>query len=168
MKNIFIFDVEATDLYGVGFCVAAIVATQKGEIIDQFCLMSIESISECCDFVKTKVYPALKDIPCCDTNKELREKFFNFYMKYKECQIWSDVNFPVETKFLHDVVLDDTENRMWNMPYPLLDMSTIVNVNIDRHNEYKRDNPDKKLMMHNPLDDCKASLHCLLKFFGTL
>ena len=162
-KNILIFDVESTSLYGTGFAVGAVVTNKSGIEIDKFELLSKEGAEKANDWVKENVIPNLSDMPTCETDKELRDAFFNFYMKYKETsEIWSDVNFPVETNFLSSVVADDIEGRQWNMPYPLKDISTLVDVNIDRCAECGIDG----LRKHNPLDDSIASAKMLIKAIG--
>ena len=162
MKNIFIFDVESTSLHGTGFAVGAIVSTPNGDVIDQFELLSLEGAQKASTWVKENVLPALSEIENCTTDLQLRNRFFNFYMKYKEtCEIWGDCIFPVETNFLAAVVADSSETREWSMPYPLKDISTLVDINIDRTAKYETET-GRKLKKHNPTDDCVASLYCLL------
>lgn len=158
MKNIFVFDVESTSLYGSGFAVGAIVADQSGTILEKFEMLSLEGKDKAGDWVKGNVIPSLGDMPTCETDLELRSAFYGFYMKHKETsEVWSDCNFPVETNFLTAVVNDDIQTRQWNMPYPLKDISTLVDINIDRTGTYPGE-----LRKHNPTDDSIASLHHLL------
>lgn len=195
MKNLFVFDVEATSLYGVAFAFGAVVyelietrisnaprgikpnerycnatgrdlypSTIKKEWvqIDSIELLSKESLVDCVDWVKENVLPSLREMPTCETNVELRTKFYEFYMKHKDsCDIYSDVNFPVETNFLSVVVKDDLDNSQWNMPYPLLDVSNFVDVSIDRVEKYQKET-GISLRKHNPLDDSIASAYCFL------
>lgn len=161
MKKYFVFDVESIDLHGEGFAVSAIVTDNKGNIEDKFELLSTEGSEKVSIWVKDNVLPHLTEMPKCETLKELRTNFYNFYLKYKDsCDIWSDCNFPVETNFLSAVVRDDIESRQWNMPYPLKDISTIVDINIDRSINCDIEN----LRKHHPTDDCIASLTLLLKY----
>lgn len=159
-QNILVFDVESTNLHGSGFAVGAIVVNRGGTEVDRFELLSIEGATKANDWVKENVIPHLKDMPTCAYDFTLREKFYEFYMKHKEtAEIWSDCNFPVETNFLSDIVKDDFEARQWNMPYPLKDISTIVDIDLDRIKECGI----KDLRKHNPLDDARASVYFLLK-----
>jgi len=160
MDNILLFDVESTSLHGTGFAVGAIVVNKAGSEIDRFELLSKEGASKVGDWVKENVLPNLSDMPNCETDVELRDAFFNFYLKHKEtAEIWSDVNFPVETNFLHAIVSDAPSEREWSMPYPLKDASTLVDVSIDRCSECGI----ADLRKHNPLDDSRASVYFLLK-----
>ena len=160
MDNILLFDVESTSLHGTGFAVGAIVVNKDGSEIDRFELLSKESAGKARDWVKDNVLPNLSDMPTCETDKDLRTAFFDFYTKHKAtAEIWSDVNFPVETNFLSAIVNDNLAEREWSMPYPLKDASTIVDVSIDRCAECGIDG----LRKHNPLDDSRASVYFLLK-----
>lgn len=155
------FDVESTELHGEGFAVGGVVAHKGTQIvIDNFQLLSTEGEAKACDWVKENVIPFLADMPVCDTQKELRDAFYSFYMKHKDkADVWSDVNFPVETNFLSAIVADDPETRKWDMPYPLYDLATILDVNVDRLDE----SGQQGLRKHNPYHDALASLFCLFK-----
>lgn len=160
-KNHLIFDVESTSLHGTGFAVGAVVIDGSGNVLDQFSLKSVESEKNADPWVQENVIPHLKNMLTVETTKELRTKFYEFYMKHKEtCEVWSDVNFPVETNFLSDIVNDEPHERKWNMPYPLKDISVLIDVNIDRA-EYSE---IKGLRKHHPLDDAMASAMSLVKF----
>ncbi len=161
-KNIFVFDVESTDLHGTGFAVGAIVINIiNGTEIDRFELLSKEGSGKASDWVKGNVIPHLKDMPTCETNWMLREMFYDFYIKHKnDSEIWSDCNFPVETNFLTAILNDDQEGREWKMPYPLKDISTIVDIDIDRSVECGISG----LRKHHPFDDAIASAYLLLKY----
>ena len=158
--NILVFDVESTNLHGSGFAVGAIVVNRVGTEVDRFELLSKEGKALANDWVKSNVIPHLQDMAWCNTDRELRDAFYEFYMKHKDnAEIWSDCNFPVETNFLSEIVKDDFESRQWNMPYPLKDISTIVDIDLDRVKECGI----KDLRKHNPLDDARASVYFLLK-----
>lgn len=161
MRDIFMFDVESTSLFGAGFAVGVIVIDANGKELDKFELKSKEGESKSGSWVSEYVLPNLVDMPSCETDKELREEFYKFYKKHADhCDVWSDCNFPVETNFLYHVVNDDISEREFSMPYPLKDLSTILPVDIDR-NQYC----DLKYFFrkHNPYDDALASAFCLLK-----
>jgi len=158
MKNIFIFDVESVSLHGVGFAVGALVLDKDGNELDRFELLSTEGIELANDWVKQNVIPKLFDMPKCDTLLELRNKFYEFYIKHKDTSgIWADVAYPVETNFLNQIVQDNLKEREWMMPYPLNDISTIIDVSINRAETCGIEN----LRIHHPLDDCRASVKFL-------
>lgn len=158
-KNMLVFDVESTSLMGSGFAFGAIVISPEGEIVDEIELLSEEGKAKADEWVKTNVIPSLDGMTTVETDKELREKFWEFYEKHKETsQIWGDVIFPVETNFLTDVAKDDLKNRAFNMPYPLLDIVNFIHPNYNRAELSKIEG----LRPHNPLDDAKASAFAYL------
>ncbi|MCF8245532.1 MAG: hypothetical protein K9J37_13660 [Saprospiraceae bacterium] len=159
--NILVFDCEAVHLHGVTFAAAALVIDRSTrQILDQFELLAEEGIPMCGDWVQENVLPHLGDLPTCKTSKELRDRFFQFYQQHKgTADIFSDVNFPVETNFLSAIVADDPEKRQFEMPYPLYDVANFVDVNIERFAACGIPN----LRKHHPLDDALASGICYLK-----
>lgn len=160
MKNIFFFDVEATSLHGFGFAVGAIVCDALGNEIDRFERLSTRGAETANESVKENVLPNLSGMPSVAFNRMLRDEFLKFYLQHKDtCEIWSDVNFPVETNFLSAIVADDPDGRQWMMPYPLFDLASLLHTDVDR-NEYSGLSGLRK---HHPLDDARASLACLLK-----
>jgi hypothetical protein len=179
-KNIFMFDVESIGLYGNGFAFGAVASDAKGQILDKcaYAYLTEEIIKELnkIDFFVNgdgkDIISECKKLQQVKSLKELRQKFYDFYLAYKSnCDIYSDVNFPVETNFLKDVVMDDIENRQFTMPYPLLDVANVVPCNIDRAEMYIQDNAgyiaqdvaNRKPVKHNPLWDSMCSLYCLIK-----
>ena len=156
---------ESTSLYGTEFSVGAVVIEiyerkygKAIEIKEKFILKSLEGERNATDWVKENVVPYLKDIESVETDRELRDRFWDFYNKHKDCEIWADVCYPVETNFLTQVCKDDLANREFSMPYPLRDISSILPVDIDRI-EYSGLTDLKK---HNPLDDSLASAYSLI------
>ena len=163
--NILVFDCESTSLHGTAFAVGAVVLNREsGNEIDRFELMAKSALPHCNAWVKENVLPRLQDMRTCDTLEELRSRFFLFYIKHKEtCDIYSDVNFPVETNFLSALVQDDLSAREFQMPYPLYDIVNYVPIEIDRIAESGLAN----LRKHHPFDDALASAICFLKYATT-
>ncbi len=160
-NNLLIFDVEATSLHGTAFAVGAIVTDKQGNETDKFELLSKQGKEKASEWVRENVIPSLTNMPVCDTDRQLRELFYAFYCKHKDtAEIWSDCNFPVETNFLTEIVNDDLANREFSMPYPLNDVSTVVDINVDRIKEY---GGSLELKPHSPIDDARASAFHLLK-----
>lgn len=164
-KNIFMFDVESDGLYGKAFCFSAVVADKKGNLIDSLTLKTDIEISV--DWVKENVLPSLKGIKTVESLEVLRNKFYNFYLKYKDnCDVYSDCNYPVETNFLSDVAKDNLTERQFNMPYPLMDVCNFVDSSIDREKYYTKYNASyilhdiasRKPKPHNPYYDCLCSI----------
>jgi hypothetical protein len=163
-KNHFVFDVESTSLHGIGFAFGAVVINPRnGLVIDKLQLLSVIGKETCNEWVVENVLPHLGGMPTCNTLRELRDSFYEFYMKHKDtCEIWSDCNFPVETNFLSQVVSDNPKEREFNMPYPLKDICSIVDISVNRDEIYTSETGNK-VNKHNPLYDSLASGYCLVK-----
>lgn len=189
MKIRFVFDVEAQDLHQEGFSYGYVVAevnpvTNEFHILEQGECHSIAGAQAACDWVKSNVIPSIPalqpylnaNIALLDanalpstvvrTNRELRDKFYSLYKKYKdkdkemEVEFWSDVNFPVETNFLSAIVNDCSDGtRDFEMPYPLRDLANLLDVNVKR-SEYCGLNG---LVTHHPVDDAMTILYSLQK-----
>lgn len=159
-NNKIIFDVESTSLHGEAFAVGAIVVDECGFIIDEFERIATDVAEKANDWVKEHVLPNLFDMTPCKTGREMRDAFYEFYLKHKNtAEVWSDCNFPVETNFLSAIANDDIENREFGMPYPLYDVCSFVPICIDRYLESEK----VALRRHHPLHDSIASFDCLVK-----
>lgn len=181
MKNIFMFDVESIGLHGDGFAFGAIISDRKENVIEicsGACLNEevTEKLSKIDFFVNGEgkdIISECSKLKRFDTLWQLREYFWEFYMKHKDnCDVYSDVNYPVETNFLESVYNDNPEDRQWKMPFPLLDACNSIPQDVDRIEEYTKDNSSyivqdvatRKPVKHNPVWDCVSSLHCLIKY----
>ncbi len=161
--NFLVFDVEATNLHGTGFAVGAVVLDRStGELIDKFEAKAESQEGFCCQWVKENVLPHLTTMPVIYNIIPLRGAFFDFYKKHKDtAEIWADVAYPVETNFLEAIFNDRPLSREFEMPYPLKDISTLIDVNIDRNEMSGL----PFLRKHHPGDDALASAICLVKHF---
>lgn len=184
----FFFDVEAEDLYkdgiSFGYCVIELDDTTNAvpKIIDQGDCHSIEGAQNSCAWVKKNVLPQLPAIQpylnrplntinasnlptnVVKTKQELRERFFMLYKKYANLstnvEFWADVCFPVETLFLKQIVEDGGGSRDFNMPYPLMDLSSLLDFSISR----KAFCGVHGLIEHNPLHDALAIYYSLQRY----
>ena len=82
-KNIFSLDCETDGLYGKCFAVGVFVLSPEGLIIDKFSGISqIEEVTN--DWVKENVLPELSGLKIFSTRKQMRDAFWEFWMKHKE------------------------------------------------------------------------------------
>lgn len=164
-SNILVFDVESTNLHGKAFAVGAIVIDANGKQIDSLSLKSKESEKDAGDWVKQNVIPFIKHLQTVETDRELRDKFWEFYLKHKkDSYIWADVAYPVETNFLEQVFNDNPYGREFEMPYPLHDVANHIHTNIDRAEFSELSG----VIKHDPYWDAKSSAFCLLKVRASL
>jgi DNA polymerase III alpha subunit (gram-positive type) len=159
-KNIFMFDCESDGLYGETFAVAVAVASPNGRIIDKIKIF-VENYEPMDEWVKENVKIDKNNAIIVESTIELRNRFYDFYMRHKETSIvMSDCNYPVETNFLADVARDDLKERKFNMPYPLFDLSNFLDVSISRK-EYSELQIEG--LEHDPLVDCYYSIAAYIK-----
>ncbi|MCF6094544.1 hypothetical protein L1765_11275 [Microaerobacter geothermalis] len=161
--KVFCFDVETDGLYGAPFAVGAVVLSESGEEIERFAGIAQIKIKN--DWVKQNVLPNLEGLQKYETDVDLREAFWDIYQKHKgDSYILVDVGYPVETNFLRQVILDDLENRQWNGPYPLYDVSSVLQAKgIDPDVNRIEYSGLKGLKPHNPADDALASAMTFIK-----
>jgi len=165
-KNIFSLDCETNGLYGDCFAVGVIILSPEGLIIDKFSGISqVEEVTN--DWVKENVLPELSGLKIFSTRKQMRDAFWEFWIKHKEsCICISDIGAPVESGFFKQCVLDDLDNRQWNAPYPLHEVATLlfakgIDPDINRI-EYSGINTET-IKQHNPVDDAYVSGLCWIK-----
>jgi len=88
--------------------------------------------------------------------------------KMRGFAIVSDCAWPVEARFLCDLIDIDKEARNWQGPYPLYDVSSVLAaLGYDPIGTYPR--KDNELPAHNPLCDARQSARVLIEALnGTL
>jgi len=162
-KNVFMFDVESDGLHGDAFAVACVVMDAEGIIIDEIKVV-VSNYKPKDKWVKENVKINTKKAVMVSSKKELREQFYKFYMQYKENSVTLvDCGFPVETNFLSEVAKDDIKNRNFDMPYPLYDIATVLDVDISRK---QFSGLIIKGSEHDPLVDCYYSIESIMKILG--
>jgi hypothetical protein len=181
LRSVFFFDVESTDLHGSAFGFGALFAHVHDdgtvEVIDSNKCFSRESHTKCSQWVRENVLPVLvgniTDDEWVNKDFEMRDRFWGFLQKCiksnKNVEVWADVAWPVEAKFLLEVVNDGNGQRDFEGPYPLKDLSTLLPVGEDRI-VYGgvEEKLGRVLRPHDPLDDCLASLYALNNVFMIL
>jgi hypothetical protein len=162
-NKILVFDIESTSLMGKAFALGAVVLeVTSGKLLDSIQLKSVEHIGECVPWVQENVLPQLEGMPECQSDLELRSAFWDFYQKWKEeAEVWVDAGFPVETKFLMEVAMDDLAERELAMPFPLKDIANFLDVSKKRIELSGL----QGLRVHHPLDDSIASAICIIDYF---
>lgn len=164
----FSFDAETDGLYGEAFAIGAAVLDSAGTIIETFSgVAGAEDVKS--EWVLANSIPVLCDMPTFASRTALREAFWQFYMKWRSTSlILADVPYPVEAQLLRSCVEEDLDGRMYEGPYPLLDVASILYA--------KGENPllDRLTFsgwngrVHHPLDDAIASCLCVLKVMSRI
>lgn len=122
------FDLETNGLHGEAFAAGAIVIDAAGKIHDQF--TARVKIGGAVDpWVQQNVLPAIQDMPVThQTHKDLREAFWKWYLKAEAISDYVLVSngYPVEYRFLLKCQEENLDERYWQHPFPLLDVTSIV------------------------------------------
>lgn len=154
-----VFDVESVGLHGEGFQVGAVVVDEFGQELSN-CFFACppkmaQGTAEGLKWVNENV-PKLCTIH--ETPKQVRNDFWRFWMGWKEqgALLVADCAWPVEARFLRDCVLDKSEEREWQGPYPLIDLSAILLAKGDDPLS-KFDRLPSELPEHNPVKDARQS-----------
>lgn len=173
MKDLFfVFDVESIGLHGQGFAVGWVVVDIEGQELDRGYL----SFSRDNAFgtlvnrkwVEENVIPHLPD-PVHTYPQNMRSAFWDKWLEWKAkgATLWADCAWPVEARFLADCVDDNTENREWEGPYPLHEISTILFVaGIDPTGKFPR--LENEEPAHHPTCDARQSARILIEALSKL
>lgn len=121
-------DVEANGLHGPAFAVGAVLIKADGTLLDEF-LARCPLMGELDPWVKKNVLPAMKEFPQTHPDaKSMRDAFWAWFKAAQEQAdyVLVDNGYPVEARFLLTCQDDDLENRYWEHPFPLLELSSLL------------------------------------------
>ena len=165
----FVFDVESAGLHGEGFAFGYVVVNQDGFVLEDigtvFC-----PLPSCGDedkaWLDENVMPHLQVgvFQRQPSTYYLRRVFWERWHKWKSqgAQMVTDCGYPVEANFLSACIADDSANRAWNGPYPLLDLSSVLlAAGRDPVGTFERQ--PRELPAHNPLCDARQSARVLIE-----
>ena len=177
MSKYMVFDVESVGLYGPAFAVGWIVVDENGTKQEEgfYWCRPLDAtgrpqrkedrdwVYENCGFIHDPNAPS--PLP---TGTEVREKFWAAWMRW-ECEkgalLCADVVWPVEANFLSDCIQDLREERLWDGPYPLIDIASVrLAVGLDPLAEGER--YPNETPAHNPLSDARQSARLLIEALG--
>ena len=163
-------DAETDGLYGSVLSVASIVCDEEGRQVDSFYgFLDCHSDEIKDDWVKEHVYPYLKQ----DGNnsyeykseKEMLSAFWSFYRNSGECYCIGDVIYPVEAHLMRRCVEMDLNERIFQGPFPFLDLSSMLYAKgIDPNIERRQLVDCSKYRLHNALDDVRMSIDIWKKY----
>lgn len=135
-KNILVFDVESTSLYGLSFAFGAVVYDPEGMMMDSIdgVYVDISKIKEqygveSSDWVKQNILETniLEGLTVYNSLESLRNSFWDFYTRWKDdCYIFADYGVPVEANLLRECIMDKPEEREFAGPYPLHEIATYL------------------------------------------
>lgn len=164
-------DVESNGLHGEAFAVGAVLINCTGSVIDEYSARCPIK-GEVDEWVVKHVLPSLDDFP--ETHKTAKEMRSDFWAWYKTAKsqadyVLADNGYPVEDRFLIQCQEDDLDERYWDHPFPLMDLSSMllqigVKPSIER-NMFVGDEQiaAADIQKHNPRWDAWASALAMIK-----
>ncbi|MBO5354083.1 MAG: hypothetical protein J6J42_07525 [Lachnospiraceae bacterium] len=129
MKDKLVFmDVETDGLYGAFLTVAMLATDWEGNELERaYYGIKRENMQITEPWVLENVIPKLGDYAACESEQELLQKAWQFWLRYQEeAYAVCDVGFPVETRFLRACVALEEKEAMWKAPFPLIDLSSLL------------------------------------------
>lgn len=129
MKKYMVFmDAETDGLYGSFISVGMVVLNRQNEEVERaYYGMDKAKLKVTDPWVQENVLPILGEYEPCNTEEELLEKTWAFWMKYQDdAYAVADVEYPVECRLFEACVKLDFEERRWKAPFPFLDLSSML------------------------------------------
>lgn len=167
------FDLEANNLHGTPFAIGALVVDGHGKVHDSF-TARCPIKGEVDPWVQTNVLPAIKDM--AETHgsyEDLREAFWRWYLAAESASDYVLVSngYPVEYRFLIDCQEANLEERYWQHPFPILDLTSILVARGQESKIYKtqirkRIRQEATFAQHHPFDDAKLAALMAFEAFG--
>lgn len=169
MADLFmVFDVESIGLHGEGFAVGYVVVRADGQELYAARYAcdpdNAAGTAEDREWVAKNIPPLVLTHPTSPSF--VRHAFWLDWLQWKAqgAVLVSDCGWPVEARFLAACVDDDPEQRAWQGPYPLYDVSSAMRMG-GRDPLATYDRLPNELPAHDPLTDARQSarlwLECL-------
>lgn len=158
------FDLETNGLHGRAFAIGALITDQSGTVHDSF-TARVEIEGEVDEWVTANVIPQITDMEVTHGSYEaMRESFWRWFVKAQEKSDYVLVSngYPVEYRFLLDCQDANIEERYWQHPFPLIELSSLL-LPLGELQEGSKSSLVKKVSAlesfrrHHPLDDAKMT-----------
>lgn len=171
-ESFLVFDIESVGLHGEAFAYGAVIVELPSwrEVRGVLAWCSprlargtaedLEWVEKNCALDTYRTYP-LK------SPKEVRDSFWSLWRGVFNWPTWlaADVAWPVEANFLRACVGDDLSARVWEGPYPLVDVASVrLAAGLDPLATVERE--EDELPAHNPLADARQSARLLAEAFS--
>ncbi len=169
--KILCFDLESNGLHGEVFAVGAVIMDVTDKILKQFTGRT-KIVGRVDEFVEQTILPAVKDMSITHTSyKDLREAFWRWYIDVEPEVDYVLVSngYPVEYRFLLKCQEENLEERYWQHPFPILDLSSLLLALGDlpeaKSKIIKEIKKSGNFVSHNPLDDAKITALAAFRAF---
>lgn len=166
-KGLFIIDAETDGLYGSFLSVAVLITDSNYNILrEEYYGIENAKLQVQSEWVKANVIPILGEYEACANEQELLEKVWALWIAYQD-QVYAiaDVAYPVEMRLFQKCVDRCPEERNFQGPYPLLDLSSLLFAKgVDPLAERKTLLKTlKNMQQHNSLEDVRMTLEIYKK-----
>jgi len=165
------FDLETNGLHGEAFAVGAVVMDASGEVHNRF-VGRAKIVGQVDAWVENNVVPSIKGMAITHkTYKDLREAFWRWYLAAEPESDYVLVNngYPVEYRFLLKCQEENLEERYWQHPFPILDLSSLLiqvgETPSDKSKLLAEVMSSGSFSRHNPLDDAKIAALAAFRAF---
>lgn len=165
-------DVESNGLHGAAFAVGAVLIKADGKILDEF-MARCPIEGDVDKWVKDNVLKPMKGFEQTHgDSRSMRDDFWQWYKvaKAKSDYVLVDNGYPVEARFLLNCQDDDLDERYWDHPFPLLDLSSmLLQVGLKplsvRYQFVTDELNGDEILQHNPRFDAYVSALAAIKVF---
>lgn len=159
---IFVFDVESIGLHGEGYAVGYVVI-QNGEEIESGGFSCPTRIAKGVDSDREWIAANIPDLGSNSPDAfTVREKFWKVWLSWKErgAVLAADCGWPVEARFLCACIDALPDDRRWQGPYPLIEISSVLLAcGRDPLGIFER--LENELPKHDPICDARQSARLL-------
>ena len=167
------FDLEANNLHGQPFAIGAVVIDGHGKVHDSF-TARCPILGDVDPWVVANVIPVIQDMQQSHGSYEdMREAFWRWYLQAEAASDYVLVSngYPVEYRFLIDCQDADLEQRYWQHPFPVLDLTSILiakghDSGIQKNQIRKKIRKEASFAQHHPYDDAKIAVLMAFEAFG--
>lgn len=160
-----VFDVESIGLHGDAFAVGFVVIDTDGAELESGVFAVDPGMARGRQSDRAWVRKNIAPIPYThDSKREMRDAFWVKWREWADrgAALVSDCAWPVEANFLSVCVRDEEDERKWNGPYPLLDLSSVfLSAGMDPVGTHSR--TENELPAHHPLSDARQSARLLIE-----
>jgi hypothetical protein len=167
------FDLEANNLHGTPFAIGAVILDGHDTVHGSF-TARCPITGEMDPWVKVNVLPSIKSM--AETHgsyEDMREAFWRWYVSVEQTVDYILVSngYPVEYRFLIDCQEANLEERYWQHPFPILDLTSILVAKGQDSEGYisqvrKKVRKDEHFASHHPFDDAKLAALMAFEAFG--
>jgi len=155
------FDLETNGLHGPAFAVGAVLMGCDGTVHESFSARC-EIVGAVDGWVEKHMLQAIKAMDITHKSYvDMREAFWKWYVQTEPQADYVLVNngYPVEYRFLLDCQEANLDERYWQHPFPILELSSLL-LMLGQKPEI-----EGKFTIHHPLDDAKVAAITAFKAF---